>query len=400
MDDKKNITRRNTLKLCLPAVVGIGAAIGLDNVNKQGSILALDDPKRNFKIRGNKSLKERAAAKGVIFGAGASYEELSSIPKYAKIFDRECGMVVPTCELKWVCGNANLRPSPDEFDFKPADWMANFARKNQILFRGHTLVWHEALPKWFEEKVNHQNAELFLKNHIQTVMGHYAGKVHSWDVVNEALAFDFTNKILDGGRRPDGLRKTPWLNFLGDDYIELAFRLAHQADPRALLTYNEFGLDYNTPEDEAKRYALLNLLQKLKSKGTPIHALGIQAHLSGDRTDFDRHKFRDFLKNVASLGLKIMITELDVNDKKLPLDPNKRDRIIAGVYEDYLSAALDEKATIAVITWGFSDRLTWLSEFAPRIDKAAVRTLPLDRNFNRKLAWNGIARAFDGAPKR
>jgi endo-1,4-beta-xylanase len=216
--------------------------------------------------------------------------------------------------------------------------------------------------------------------------------MHSWDVVNEAIAVE------DG--RPDGLRKTPWLDLLGPNYIDLAFRLAAQADPQALLVYNDYGLEYDTPQDEAKRAAVLKLLERLKSQGTPIHAFGMQSHLSGHETKFNPQKLRKFLGDVASLGLKIMITELDAIDEKLPLNIAVRDRIIAGAYEDYLSAALDEKAVIAVITWGLSDRYTWLSEFKPRKDRAAVRPLPFDRNFNRKLAWNAIARAFDRAPKR
>jgi endo-1,4-beta-xylanase len=103
---------------------------------------------------------------------------------------------------------------------------------------------------------------------------------------------------------------------------------------------------------------------------------------------------------VASLGLKIMITEMDVTDDKLPVDIDLRDRIIAGAYEDYLSVALSEKAVISVTTWGLSDRYSWLSSTRPRSDKAAVRPLPLDRNFKSKLAWNAMARAFDRAPKR
>ncbi len=392
MNSKKILTRRNTLKLFLPAMVGIGTAIGLDRVNKQESILALDNPNRNFRRRGNKSLKERAAAKGLVFGSSVRYKDFNSSPKYARAVARECGILVPEWELKWTCGDTTLRPNSRDFDFKHADWIIDFARNKKILIRGHTLVWHESLPKWFEEQANPQNAEMLLTNHIKTVMGHYAGKIHSWDVVNEAL--------WPSDRRPDGLRKSPWLNLLGQDYIDLAFRLAHQSDPKAVLTYNEFGLDYDTAEDETKRQAVLNLLQNLKSKGTPIHALGIQAHLSGDRSNFSQPKFRNFLKDVASLGLKIMITELDVNDQNLPLDVNKRDRIIAGAYEDYLSAALDEKAVIGVITWGLDDPHSWLSASFPRKDRAAVRTLPLDRNFNRKLAWNAIARAFDRAPKR
>ncbi len=396
MNSKKFLTRRNTLKIFLPAVVGIGATISLDNIiKKKFPTFALDNPNREFRIGGNKSLKERAAAKGMMYGAAVRYKDFKSSLQYAKVIVRECGMIVPSWELKWNCSDTSdgiLRPNSRDFNFGHADWIIDFARSKKILVRGHTLVWHEGMPKWFEEQAHPQNAEMLLKNHIQTVVSRYAGKIHSWDVVNEAL--------LPSDGRPDGLRKTSWLNLLGEDYIDLAFRLAHQADPKALLTYNEFGLDYDTNEDEAKRQAVLNLLQKLKSKGTPIQALGIQAHLAGARADFNQQKFRTFLKNVASLGLKIIITELDVNDQQLPLDINKRDRIIAGAYEDYLSAALDEKAVIGVITWGLDDPNSWLSEFMPRKDRAPVRTLPFDRNFDRKLAWNAIARAFDRAPKR
>ena len=100
------------------------------------------------------------------------------------------------------------------------------------------------------------------------------------------------------------------------------------------------------------------------------------------------------------MGLKILITEMDVTDQKLPKDINERDRIVAGMYEDYLSAVLDEPAVIAVLTWGLSDRYSWLSSYKPRPDKAPVRPLPFDAQMQRKLAWNAIARAFDKAPKR
>jgi endo-1,4-beta-xylanase len=141
----------------------------------------------------------------------------------------------------------------------------------------------------------------------------------------------------------------------------------------------------------------------LKSQGTPVHALGLQSHLEGDITKFslkNLNAFQAFLRDVAGLGLKILITELDVIDKNLPLDINVRDRMVAGIYEDYLSAVLDEPAVIAVVTWGLSDRYTWYSQFHPRKDKAPVRPLPLDDQQKRKLAWNAFARAFDKAPRR
>jgi endo-1,4-beta-xylanase len=392
MSGNFSLNRRDVLKLGLGTLTGMGAVTCAKDVFSQPEVKSGDDLTRDFSISGKGSLKERAASKGLIYGAAIRYPDLSSDSLLAAAVANECAMLVPEWGLKWSVGQKPLRPDQDNFDFRAADWMANFANSHNLLFRGHTLVWHESLPRWFKDKVNRENAELFLTKHINKVAGYYAGKIHSWDVVNEAIAL--------WDKRPDNLRKTPWLEYLGTDYIELAFNLAAKADPKALLVYNDYGLDYDTSQDEEKRNAVLSLLQRLKSKGTPIHALGIQAHLSGDRNNFHAQKFRDFLSQVAGLGLKIMITEMDVKDDKLPKDPQSRDRLIAAAYEDYLTAALDEKAVTTVVTWGLSDKYTWLTEFKPRPDQSPVRPLPLDAQMQRKLAWNAIARAFDHAPKR
>lgn len=371
------------------------SAVGTSKAAYQNQqIQALYHPNRNFIVTEGEgfSLKERAANKGLIYGAATQHSALSSDASYAAAIVQNCAMLVPECEFKWTAGNATLRPSADSFDFSAADWMANFATTHDKLLRGHTLVWHDSLPTWFRKTVNSDNAAQLLQNHIQTVVKRYAGKIHSWDVVNEAVQPE------DG--RDDGLRITPWLKVLGQNYIDLAFRLTAAADPQALLVYNDFDLDYDTPEQEAKRTAVLKLLERLRTRGTPIHALGIQAHLSPGEKKFNPSKLRKFLQDVASMGLKIMITEMDVVDKKLPKDLQMRDRIIAGVYEDYLSTVLDEQAVIAVITWGLSDRYSYVSESQPRSDGAPVRPLPLDGEMNQKLAWNAIARAFDHAPTR
>jgi endo-1,4-beta-xylanase len=386
------INRRRVLKSGIGFLLGMSGVATYKAIYPNQEIKALDSPTRNFNISGKISLKERAAAKGLIYGAAIKYSELSSDTELATHVKHECGILVPEWELKWSVGKQPLRPKPDNFDFEKADWMANFAKTNALLLRGHTLVWHESLPAWFKDTVNSQNAGEYLEQHIKTVVKHYAGKIHSWDVVNEAI------EPKDG--RDDDLRITPWLNSLGTNYIDLAFRLTSEADPKALLVYNDYGLDYDTPEADAKRTAVLNLLTGLKARGTPIHALGIQAHLSPGKNKFNPEKLRQFLRDVASLGLKIMITEMDVADKSLPLDIKLRDRIVAGVYEDYLSVVLDEKAVIAVITWGLSDKYSWLNEFQPRPDRKPVRPLPLDAQMQQKLAWNAISRAFDQAPKR
>jgi len=211
-------------------------------------------------------------------------------------------------------------------------------------------------------------------------------------VVNEAI------EPSDGRR--DRFRRSPWLERLGTDYVELAFQAAAAADPDATLVYNELGLESNHADGETRRRAVLTLLERLIDRRIPIHALGIQSHLTGG-VDYGRFEhLRPFLRDVASLGLTILITELDVSDQALPLDFQERDRQIATTYYDYLSVILAEPAVTAVLTWGLSDRYTWLSQFAPRSDGSAVRPLPLDDQLNPKLAWKAIARALDQAPAR
>jgi endo-1,4-beta-xylanase len=343
---------------------------------------------RDFAVQGDISLGERAANRGLIYGAAIRQSVISTEQNLANLVAQECNIIVPEWELKWDY----LRPSATTFDFAPADKIAHFAQTNGLLLRGHTLVWHNALPSWFAEWINAQNARPIFQKHIHTVVSRYAGKMHSWDVVNEAI------NVSEG--HPDGLRSTPWLKLLGQDYIELAFWTAAQADPHALLFYNDYDLDYDTPEADAKRAAVLKLLTDLKSKGVPLHGLGVQAHLTGRENRFNPQKFLEFLAAVANLGLKILITEMDVIDQGLPREPDIRDRIIASIYEDYLAAALSQRAVIGILNWGISDRHTWISEFFPRPDGIPVRTLPFDRHCNRKLAWKAIARALDASPTR
>jgi endo-1,4-beta-xylanase len=217
---------------------------------------------------GRASLSDRAASKGLLYGAAVTAHRISSDASFAACVARECNILVAEIDLKWKV----LRPAPDQFDFSQGDRLLDFTQRHNMQFRGHTLVWHNGLPDWFESTITADNAEQFLRTHIQTVVSHYAGKMHSWDAVNEA--------ILPVHGRQNGLRETPWLRLLGESYIDIAFETAAQADPDAMLVYNDFGIDYDTPEEERKRAAVLELLSRLKSRGIPIHALGIQAHLA------------------------------------------------------------------------------------------------------------------------
>ena len=373
----------------LGTLASLSAYLTHQSSNRTERALASDKLATEIAL-GETSLKERAAAKGLIYGAAAKKAELENTQFAASVI-QECDMVVPKWEFRWNW----LNPNPNEFNFTQTDSLVQWVKTHGMLLRGHVLIYQNSMPKWFWGKINPRNIEEIFLNYIETVVGHYAGQMHSWDVVNEA--------IYPQHGRSDGLRNTRWLQWLGSDYFDLVFRAAAAADPQALLVYNDTGMDRDTDDGEAIRIATLKLLEKLKSQGTPIHALGIQSHIwARDTEPLNPEKIRAFVGEVAQLGLKIMVTELDVKDRHLPQDITVRDRIVAQAYEDYLSAVLDEPAVIAVNTWGLSDRYTWLEhpKRGARDDGASVRPLPLDEQFQRKPAWYAIARAFDNAPKR
>jgi endo-1,4-beta-xylanase len=338
---------------------------------------------------GEQPLRAHAAARGILYGAAANYGALQRDPDYAAHFAEECGILVPENSLKF----GPVHPQLDRFDFTQGDFLADLAAKHDMKMRGHTLVWHEQLAPWVRSTLTPGNARQCLEEHIRTVVGHYKGRMHSWDVVNEAI------HVPDG--REDALRRTPWLELLGPEYLDIAYGIAAEADPSALLVYNDFGLDYDSPGGIAKREAVLKLLRGMIERKAPVQGFGMQAHLSSrEQKDFNPDSLRRFFGSIAGLGLKILITELDVADQSLPADIAERDRAVASIYESYLSAALQEKAVIAVLTWGLTDKYTWLAGQKRRTDGQPVRVLPFDRDYQRKPAWQAIAKAFDEAGKR
>jgi endo-1,4-beta-xylanase len=374
------MTRRDVLKMATAvgaaAIPGPWAELAADTSGHHPTSAALAG-----------TLRDAASARGFQFGAAIPWEELVDNPSYAKIVHQQCGILAPEVELKWD----NLRPTPEEFDFRKADRLYVFANSYGMLFRGHTLVWERALPKWFASSVNAQNAKSVMMSHISTVVSHFAGKIYSWDVVNEAIQLE------DG--RPDGLKVTPWLRFLGPEYIEMAFHAAHAADPNAMLVFNENWLEPENSAAERRRQAVLTLLSQLRRKGVPIHALGIQSHLSAEMQTTGP-KFRRFLQVIEDLGLAILITEMDVRDQQLPAHIEERDRRVAAQYFDYLSFMLQFKSLKSIMTWGLTDRFTWLATIHPRPDGLPVRPLPYDADLNPKPAWGAIRQAMERAPRR
>jgi len=343
-------------------------------------------------ITGKNSLKARAAARGLLAGCAVNAAALRSDEAYRNLLTEQYNLVVAEYCMKW----AALRPTPDSYAFDEADELMAFAQTHGMKVRGHNFVWHESLPKWFEKTVTKDNAQKFMTDHIMAVGGRYKGRIHSWDVVNEAIW------IQDG--RPDGLRSSsPWMQMLGPEYIDIAFKTARQADPKALLTYNEYGIEYDTAEEEKKRAAVLGLLQRLKTAGTPLDALGIQSHMRAGGKDTFGKGISELIASARGLGLQVFITEMDVKDHDVASeDISLIDRAVADVYRDYLTTVLRDPSVKAVLTWGASDKHAWMNDPSQRKKDAGrmARPLPFDKDYAPKEAFFAIRDAFDGAKKR
>jgi len=218
---KSKLTRRRFCRAA--AAIGSLGALGRFGALAQ-TLPALID------TTGPGSLRSHAAVQGLLYGAAVNPVLLDvdgaaagkSVDPYTLLFAAQANILVAENSMKWGA----LRPAPDKFDFTQGDRLVRFAGIEGQRVRGHNLCWHESNPGWLKTTANKDNARQFLTEHIQTVAGHFRGKLHSWDVVNEAI------NPSDG--LPDGLRKTLWLDLIGPDYLELAFRTAAAADPRSL----------------------------------------------------------------------------------------------------------------------------------------------------------------------
>ncbi|MBB6143609.1 endo-1,4-beta-xylanase [Silvibacterium bohemicum] len=380
------LTRRDLLAGGLKSAVAFGAAGGaVPAIFGQASPDVL--PPETEALKGKHSLKAHAHAHGLMYGSAVRVKDLLTLPAFARLIREQCGIVVPASELKWVA----LRPSRDRFDFTLADDLLAFAKRNHIKMRGHTLCWHNSVPDWITTAQNRPDTRQLFVDHITTVCRHYAGHLQSWDVVNEA--------ILPKDGQPGGLRKSFWFDQMGPDYIDLAFRTARAADPHALLTYNDYGVEFDDEEDAERRKLVLELLRGMKQRNVPLDAVGIQSHVKAGQPYTFGKGLADYLESIRQMGLQIYLTELDVNEDDLPYDNvERRDKEIAKIYRDYLQVALANPAVKELLTWNISDRFTWLNDGPTHHKKQPnrpQRSLPFDSDFKPKDAFFAIRDTFD-----
>lgn len=319
----------------------------------------------------------RTAADLIPFGVAVRADALAADPSYRAAIIANCQLIVPEGEMKWP----DVRPSRAEYRFDKADAIIDFARDNRIAVRGHTLAWYGAMPPWTERIASRAEAERELVSHIETVVSRYRGVVPSWDVVNEPLD--------DWPKDAAALRPSIWTRRLGPDYLPIALRAAARADPAAQLVLNEYDIEFRGERFAARRKALLQLLRWLRDRGAPLHALGLQAHLFAER-EIDRDALQAFLADVVALELAVVVTELDVIDQGLPGEVVERDARVAGVAGGFLKAVFEVVRPKAILTWGLSDRYTWVPTYFRRPDGMPNRPLPLDAEFRRKPLFDVI----------
>ena len=334
------------------------------------------------------SLKEAASSVGLLFGSDSDTDIVSAPAPYRTLFVQQCDLFAPLLSWQAVGRRRGIEPTWEDPNIA-------FARRNGIRLTGGHLLWYLRSPDWFAGLEAGAAAQAAVDQHITQMVTHYAGQVFSWNVVNEAI------DPRQGG--PFGLRRTIYDRKLGPDYMSAAFRTARAADPKALLVYNDADFEMDTSRDAARRDALMRLLDRLQ-RDAPIDGVGLQSHLRLSEARFDQELYRRFLHDIASRGLKILITELDVLDTQPNLDSASRDSNVANFYSKFLSVALDEQAVKAVVLWGLSDRYTWLAaERKPMFARAGglpPRPLPFDVEFRPKPAFEAILNALRRAPRR
>ena len=313
------------------------------------------------------------------------------------IITSQFNSISPENVLKWE----SVHPQLGKYDFDGPDRYVAFGEKHRMFIIGHVLIWHNQTPRWVfqDDKGNPVDRKTLLarmRDHIQTVVGRYKGRIAGWDVVNEALNEDGT------------MRQTQWAKIIGEDYIAKAFEFAREADPKAELYYNDYSL-----ENEAKRNGAVELIRKLKDQGIPVTAVGLQGH---DKMDWPTVEQQDAtISAFGKLGVKVHVTELDVDvlppamqnrgaDITLNVElQSKLNPYASGLPESVQQALAKRYAELfrvfnkhrhvvdRVTLWGVTDGDSWLNNWPVR--GRTSYPLLFDRNGQQKPAFDAVIEA-------
>jgi GH35 family endo-1,4-beta-xylanase len=311
-----------------------------------------------------------AAAPARLVGAAVQASLLRTEAAYAAAVAHHFNYVTAEFEMKW----GQIERQPGQRNYGPADEIVAFAEAHDMRIKGHALVWHGDSPGWLES-LSPPEAQIALDDHIRTTVGRYRGRIVAWDVVNEAIADDRS-----------GLRDTVYLRKLGPEYIAEAFRRAHEADPRALLIYNDYGGEgLNRKSDD-----VYNLVRNLLEQGVPIGGVGLQMHLDAASHPITADIARN-MRRLAELGLLVNISEMDMRVARLPSPLPAKLEEQRRLYHDVMAVCVAEPRCHAITFWGFTDRFSWINRtFGPD------NPLLFDASYLAKPAYFGVMDALRG----
>lgn len=310
-----------------------------------------------------KNLRANADARKLAFGVSVQAGDVLD-PKAIALIRENFNEIVPENAMKW----RNIRPTKGFWNWSDMDGMVAFAEKNDIRMKGHVFLWHQQNPPYVDGLKTRDEAIALMTEQISTIMTRYKGKIYEYDVANEVLNDD------------GSMRGTVWYRTIGDDYLDIAFRTAHEADPAARLILNDYGNEYaGTPKGDAF-YALV---KGLMARGAPISGVGLQLHARA-RDIVDERALRETIKRFRDLGLFVSFTEVDVR-VAMPVTPEKEAEQVA-TYTKLMEVALSEPNAASFIMWGYTDKLSWIPAFFPGYGSAHL----FDRDVKPKAAYRAI----------
>ncbi len=312
-------------------------------------------------------LRDAARAAGKKVGAAVQSGYLAD-GRYSSVLSRHFSYLTAEYEMKWV----TIEPTQGVRNFSPGDNIVGYGQTNGMAIKGHTLIWHGSAPGWLNS-LSASDFRTAFEAHIRATGEHFRGRLYAWDVVNEAIA--------DNGT---GLRDTIFRQKLGDNYVADAFRLAHKADPEALLFYNDYGGEGLN----AKSNRIYDLVSGLKAQGVPIDGVGLQMHITASNSPSDSAVAAN-MRRLAELGLLVNISEMDVRTRDLPGTPQSKLDAQKAVYKSIVAVCVAEPRCDAVTFWGFTDAHSWIDA-----QYGADDPLLFDEQYAPKPAFYGVFDAF------
>ena len=324
------------------------------------------------------TLKDAGECKGILVGNVLRQQQIANRP-HTQALAKEFNYLTPENATKWI----HLQPQRGVFEFSKADEIVSFAQKNDMAVKGHCLVWHSQLPQWVDDITDPNELKAVMENHIAEVMGHFKGRVQAWDVVNEAIKTD-----TDAGDGNPRMRNTVFQRLLGDEYLDMAFRMAREQDPNVKLYYNDYSID----ADNDKADYLYEMLKGMVQRGVPIDGVGFQMHIGTPNNIATGAEVAKNMQRIADLGLEIVISEMDIN-----LCGGRNAVWQQALYHDIVSACAEQPACKAITFWGLNDSSSWLNYWEGSGCKTEQpMPLLLDDNYQKKQTYKEVFNALIG----